>query len=212
MRVLIIASQYDRATDYLYDWATDLRGFLLSSGGCDACIMLAAETLYTNADLLKDSVERSDHLVFFGHGERDKWIALPAAGAHSGAGSHSIALVDDTTVNDLQGKNIFSVCCYSGDTLGRAFNTKFPSAQFVGYKDTFCIHFDNQVYFKNIVRDGIVDFVLNSKSSFDIRDDLHTQWKQLDVDFSKNGRYQNYPDAWVAATSARANSTSVNYY
>src|ERR1044072_2301965 len=111
--VLIIATRYDKGASCLHDWAEMRRSKLLSSGKCDACLMLDGEGICRSGSLLLDAIARVEYLVFFGHGEKDQWIALPA-----GNTAATVALVDVNTVNVLNGRAVYSACCYALSALG----------------------------------------------------------------------------------------------
>jgi hypothetical protein len=204
--VLIIATRYDSAASCLYGWAETLRTRLLSSGKCDACLMLDGEGLCRSGSSLADAIDRVEYVVFFGHGERDQWIALPA-----GSTAGTAALVDATTVNVLNGRTVYSACCYSLSGLGSAFKTAFSSAEFVGYKNAFNVHLPNDSHFRNVVNDSVFDFIVNGRAASAVATNQQAGWTQLDQRFSAGGDLVSEPESWVAAANARDNATSVGH-
>jgi hypothetical protein len=210
MNVLIIATRYDKASNCLYGWAEELRTHLLTSGHCDACLMLDGESLCRSGSSLSDAIDRVDYVVFYGHGEKDQWIALPARGTVASA-----PLVDVGRVNDLKGRTVYSACCHSLSALGPAFKIAFsaqvPPPEFVGYQFAFNVHFSNETYFRDIVRDSIFDFIINKRSASNAHATQKAKWDQLHNDFSTGGMLSSRPDAWVAAANARDNAASVGF-
>lgn len=204
--VLIIATRYDRAANCLYTWAEALRSRLLSSGKCDACLMLDGEGICRSGSSLSDAIERVEYLVFFGHGEKDQWIALPA-----GNKGITAALVDVGTVDVLNGRTVYSGCCYALSALGSAFKNAFSSAEFVGYQNAFNVHLPNESYFRDIVNNSIFDFIVNGRAASTVVNNQQAEWSQLDGKFSAGGTLSSNPDAWVAAANARDNAISVGH-
>src|SRR5262245_60058363 len=96
--VLIIATRYDAASHYLYEWACALREDLLTQN--HPCLFLDGTNLCNSGILLTDAIDRVDYVVFYGHGSTDAWIALPALGA-----TLATTLVDGSTVNILNRRN-----------------------------------------------------------------------------------------------------------
>jgi hypothetical protein len=211
--VLIIATRYDSASNCLYGWAEELRGFLLTSGNCDTCLMLDGESLCRSGSSLADAIERVDYVVFYGHGEKDCWIALPAGGQRVPV--PTAPLVDVNNVKLLNGTTVYAACCYSLAALGPAFKLAFashaPAPEFVGYKDAFNVHIANQQYFRDIVNQSILDFILDQRPVVDLHAYQKARWDQMDADFSFGGPLSFNPDAWVAAGSARANAVSFGF-
>jgi hypothetical protein len=208
--VLIIATRYDRAASCLYGWAEALRSRLLSSGKCDACLMLDGEGICRSGSSLVDAIDRVEYLVFFGHGEKDQWIALPA-----GNKAATAALVDVATVNVLNGRTVYSACCYALSALGFAFKTAFSGAtsppEFVGYQNAFNVHLANESYFRDVVNDSVFDFIVNGRAASTVVTNQQAEWNQLDGKFSAGGTLSSNPDAWVTAANARDNAISVGH-
>ena len=208
--VLIIATRYDRAANCLYGWAEALRTRLLQSGKCDACLMLDGESICRSGSSLVDAIDRVNYLVFFGHGEKDQWIALPA-----GNKAGTAALVDMGTVNVLNGRTVYSACCHALSALGSAFKIAFSgltsAPEFVGYKAAFNVHMPNESYFRDIVINSIFDFIINGRAASTVVTNQKTDWSQLDQKFSAGGILSSNPDSWTAAANARDNAISVGH-
>src|SRR4051812_2525318 len=108
IHVLLIATRYDTATYYVYDWAKQLRDELLGNNFVSSCVLLDGESLCHTGTSLQDAIDRADFVVFFGHGETDRWVALPG-----GSAGNDLPLVETASVNLLAGRQVYAACCHS---------------------------------------------------------------------------------------------------
>jgi hypothetical protein len=207
--VLIVATRYNTAANYTYEWAQRLRDDLLTSSSCATCVMLDGESLCRGGTSLADAIEHADCVVFYGHGEADQWIALPA-----GSTTQTVPLVDSASVHVLNGRQTYAACCHSLSTLGRAFAVAFaiqnPTPEFVGYSTAFDFSVENREEFRKIVHDSVRDFILGSSSAATIVSNQRAAWDHLKDAFS-NGTLQTRPDALFAAWCAHSNALAVGH-
>jgi hypothetical protein len=206
--VLIVATCYDTASRYIYEWAKALHEDLLANSSCGSCLMLDGESLYCSGSNFGNAIERVDYVVFYGHGKPDQWIALPA-----GRSSATVPLVDSGSVRVLDGRQIYAACCHSLTILGRAFGTIFanrkPLPEFVGYDGAFDFSIQNRDEFRKIVNDSVRDFILGSTPAATIVYNQRVAWDNLRKAFSPGGSLQTYPDAIFAASAARSNALAI---
>lgn len=116
--ILILFTCYDSNSAYTASWARALHDDLVKQQNV-SCFLADVQYLCRSGSALADAVERSDFVVFYGHGQRDKWIALPDLSSRS-PNVASIPLVDASTVGVLQGRKVYAGCCWSLHGLGGA--------------------------------------------------------------------------------------------
>ena len=208
--VLIIATRYDAAANYTYEWAQRLRDDLLTSSNCASCLILDGESLCRSGSSLIEAIERAEYVVFYGHGSADQWIALP-----TGVASATVPLVDSASVQVLDGRQVYAACCDSLTNLGQAFATSFktqsPTPDFIGYSSAFDFSMENSDEFRKVIHDSVRDFILGSSSAATIASNQKAAWDQLDKAFSIGGSLQTRPAAAFAASCARSNALSIGY-
>jgi len=207
--VLIVATKYNIDTHYTYVWARKLRDDLITHSSCASCLLFDAESLCRSGTSLADAIERADFVVFYGHGNADKWIALPA-----GSASQALPLIDTGTVQVLNGRQVYAACCHSLSTLGKSFATAFathsPVPNFVGYSNAFDFSIENPEEFRKIVHDSVRDFILGSKTAATIVSNQRTAWDKLRIEFS-SGTLMTLPGAPHAASCARSNALAIGH-
>jgi hypothetical protein len=205
--VLIIATSYDAAASYTHEWAQKLRDDLIIHSSCSSCLMLDGETLRSNGPLLADAIQRADFVVFYGHGEIDKWLALPAKGALL-----AVSLIDGGSIQVLDGRQVYAACCHSlhtlGSTFAHTFQNRSPVPDFVGYLDAFDFSIENREEFRRIVHDSVRDYILGSNNAATIVSNQSTAWQHLDSAFS-SGVLKTRSDAIFAASCARSNALAI---
>jgi hypothetical protein len=207
IHVLIVATRYNKAAQFTYRWAEKLRDDLLSRSAVETCLLFDGESLCHSGTALSDAIERVDFVVFYGHGEADHWISIPA-----GSAANSIALIDANTVSVFNGKKVYAACCKSLSQLGAAFAGAYknnnPAPDFVGYSTDFNFHIPNEDEFRRIVHESVRDFILGTRTAATIVADQKAEWTALETKF-RTGAFQTYPDALFAANCAKANAGSI---
>ena len=201
--VVVLSTQYDNPTYYLHEWAAKLRDDLLASKAVASCLLVDATTLCHAGSTFSDVADRASHIVFYGHGEADKWLALPKALA-----STAFPLVDVPSVSKIQGKHVYAACCFSLKTLGPAFSVG-GLKDFVGYDRAFNFSVHQQEEFRRIVHYSVRDFILGKKPVAQIVKEQRDAWHQLELAFSKGGMFANLLDASFAASCARSNAGAI---
>jgi hypothetical protein len=172
--------------------------------------MLDGESLCHAGTSLQDAIDRADFVVFFGHGETDHWVAVPA-----GAAGKDLPLVETTSVSLLSGRQVYAACCHSLAGLGTAFAAAFPSLhgkpEFVGYSAAFDFSVAQRDEFRRVVHGSVRDFILGSKTAATIVNDQRTAWLGLETAFKPGGLYNALPDAIFAASCASSNALAVGH-
>jgi len=115
--------------------------------------------------------------VFYGHGTRDSWIALPDYPSAASAAA-AVPLVDSSTVSVLKGRKVYAGCCWSLSGLGNDYIAKFPQGEFVGYNHEFSFEQRNADYFKEVVNQSVSGFVGGDPVAKVVAD-LQTEWATL---------------------------------
>jgi len=199
--VLILSTCYDVNSSYTAGWARELRDDLIKQDNVH-CFLYDAQYLCRSSKALEDAVARADYVVFYGHGTRHSWIALPD---HPGAASPvaAIPLVDSSTVSVLKGKKVYAACCWSLSGLGRKYISRFPQGEFVGYRHQFAFERSNADHFKTVVNQSISGFVLGDSLAAAVGS-LQTKWANLRDDFYA-GSLKRRPRAVMAGDIAEDN-------
>jgi hypothetical protein len=196
--VLILSTSYDVNSTYTAKWAQELRDELVKRDDV-YCFLYDAQYLCRSSKALDDAVDRADYVVFYGHGTRDSWIALPD---YPGASA-----VDSSSVSVLKGKRVYAACCWSLSGLGSDYIVKFPHGEFVGYRHQFGFERSNADYFKTVVNQSISGFVLGDSLTATVAS-LQTKWANLRDDFH-SGSLKRQPQAAMAAKMAEENRRRV---
>jgi len=196
--VLILATRYDAATARTFEWAEDLHRQMFRFA--DSCMLVDATALCRAGSSLNEAIQASTHVIFYGHGETDRWIALPGTGASS-------SLIDDQSVSILNGRNVYAGCCSSLAVLGGAFKKKCSGGEFIGYKDTFGFDDDNEYEFRRASNQSVINFVDGTPASR-IVSDLKAEWTSLNNSFA-SGHLRKRPNAVQAGHLADLNSQRI---
>lgn len=203
--ILILFTCYDSNSAYTASWARALHDDLVRQQNV-SCFLADAQYLCRSGTALADSIERSDFVVFYGHGQRDKWIALPDLPSRS-PGVASIPLVDASTVGVLQGRKVYAGCCWSLYGLGGSYVAQFPGGEYVGYNHEFAFEARNEMHFRDVVNPSVVNFV-NGDPATRVVQDLRTEWVALHAKFF-SGSLKSRPNAPFAAQLALDNSKRI---
>lgn len=194
-----MASRYDAATARTFEWAQDLHRQMFRFA--DSCLLLDATALCRAGTSLNDLIQSSTHVVFYGHGEANRWVALPGTGA-------SGTLIDDASVGLLNGRNVYAGCCSSLAVLGSAFKAKCSGGEFIGYQDEFGFDDDNEYEFRRTANQSVVNFVDGTPASR-VVSDLKAEWTALNQSFA-SGHLRKRPNAVQAGHLADLNSQRID--
>lgn len=199
--VLILLTGYDSNSSYTASWAQALFNDLVKQNNM-ICSLFDAQYLCSPGNVLKDAVERSEFVVFYGHGTRDSWIAMPELSS-ANPPIPAIPLVDTALVGVLQGRQVYASCCWSLNGLGGSYIAQFPNAEYVGYSQEFGFEAANESYFKEVVNQSVIDFI-NGDSAVKVASNLRTEWDVLRGRFI-SGNLKTKRNAAMAASVADLN-------
>lgn len=199
--VLIVSTRHDAGSYYTYQWAQDLQKDLATLK--HTCLLLDASDLCRSGTSFADAIDCVKYVVFYGHGGPDEWTALPA-----GSSGKTTPLVDANTVSVLDGRLVYAGCCHSLARLGKAYASKFPSGEYVGYQNTFAFETANHQYFRDIVNNSVIGFV-KGDSRQTVVAGLKKAWTGLRDAFGGGGILQHRPNAFTAAQYADDNAKRV---
>jgi hypothetical protein len=204
--ILIVATRYDVGSHYTYQWARALQEEIVKKG--HVCFMLDGESFCRAGQTLSEVLDRADYVVFYGHGDPDKWIGLPSFG-----GANLIPIVDVGSIAILDGRKVYAGCCHSLNNLGPAYVNAFTSAattpEYVGYSDEFGFEIANNREFRDVVNPSVVAFV-GGASAATVAIGLQNDWDALRHEFAR-GRYSGRPNAIMAAQRAAENSQRIGH-
>ena len=203
--VLILATAYDSDSSYTVSWAQALYDDLVKRNNM-ICSFFDAQSLCSPGNVLRHAVSRSEFVVFYGHGTRDSWIAMPELSS-ANPPIAALPLVDTASVGVLQGKQVYAGCCWSLNGLGGSYITQFPNAEYVGYSHQFGFESANESYFREVVNLSVIDFI-NGDSAGKVANTLRNEWDVLRVRFI-SGNLKTKRNAVMAATQADLNSKRV---
>ena len=195
--VLIIATRYDAGSARTFQWAEDLHGQLLRYA--DNCLLADVTGLCRAGSSLHDLIEIATHVVFYGHGERDRWLALPGTSTAS-------TLVDGNTVSLLNQRTVYAGCCLSLSGLGQVFQSTC-TGDYIGYNAQFGFDDDNEVEFRRIVNQSVINLVAGIPPS-QVVSDLKQEWASLSQSFTL-GHLRKRPNAVQAGHLADLNSQRI---
>jgi len=202
--VVIIATSYDTPSNYSFGWATSLKDKLLKQG--HSCVLIPGEGICAAGSTLVEAVERSDFVVFFGHGTPAELTRLPARGRMP-----SLPLIDVSDVRSFRGKPIYAGCCSSlgaaGAGLGTAYANAYPTGSYIGYAQKFGLEYENENHFGGIVVDSVVQYVNNTTASTVVQN-LKNEWINLSNRFY-SGNLSHNRNASMAGSLALSNSKHV---
>ena len=200
--VLILATRYDTASYYTYQWAKGLQENLVKLG--HKCLLLDGVGLYLAGSGLDKAISYVDYVVFYGHGEADEWTALSASG-----GGSSVPLINVSSVSLLQGRKVYAGCCSSADQLGVAYAQQFNSGEYIGYYKQFSFELVNQNYFRDVVNQSVIAFVRGDSASTVVHN-LTKEWMSLRDNFH-SGSLKHCPNAAMASYMADCNRKYVQH-
>ena len=169
------------------------------------CLLLDAGELCRAGSLLADAVDCVDYVVFYGHGLKDEWTALPA-----GSTGSSTALVNAANVKLLAGRRVFAGCCHSLAQIGPSYGAAFPAGEYVGYDDVFAFDVANHHYFRDVVNNAVIEFVKGA-SRHTIVATLQKAWAGLRDAFAGGGILQYRQNAFAASKYAEDNRRRVGF-
>lgn len=201
--VLIVATRYDAGSYYTYEWARSLQQDLATMD--HTCLMLDVGDLCRSGSSLANAIDCVDYIVFYGHGQKDEWTALP-----SGSSGSTTPLVNTGNVKILSGKPVYAGCCYSLDQLGAAYASAFPNGEYVGYSNQFVFETANHEFFRDIVNGSVTAFVKRASRQTVVAA-LEKAWAGLRDAFGGGGILQHRPNAFAASKYAEDNRLCVGY-
>jgi hypothetical protein len=203
--ILILSTCYDSNSSYTASWAQDLHDDLVKQSNV-SCFLYNAQYLCRAGTALAEAVERADYVVFYGHGMKDSWIALPdLPGATPSVAT--IPLIDSSSVGVLQGRKVYAGCCWSLNGLGSNYVAKFPQGEYVGYSHEFGFEAANESYFKEVVNQSVSDFI-NGDPATTVANNLRTEWALLRTRFY-SGNLKTRRNAVMASKVADLNSQRI---
>jgi len=141
-RLLGIAPKFDTATEYSHAWFQDLMEKIREH----ADIQELKEESATRGEFERKVIkECPDYVVFYDHGDVDKWVA-----------QHGVmAVCDLLNVHLLRGKVAYSMSCLSAKVLGARAYTLGARA-YVGYYDLFMFTIAEADLFKEAANYGLI--------------------------------------------------------
>ncbi len=194
--VLLLSTCYDIASYYTHQWAQHLQADLVKMG--HKCLLIDSVGLCLEGRGLRDSIRCVDYIVFFGHGENDKWIALPEL-----LSRQAKPLVSAQDVSILQGRKVYAGCCWSVNDLGDAYANKFSNGEYIGYNKPFRFEVLNEGYFRDIVNQSVIAFV-KGETAQNVVNNLSQEWANLRDAFHR-GFLKNRSNAFLASGMADHN-------
>jgi hypothetical protein len=199
--VLVVVTRYDAGSYYTYQWARDLQAELATMK--HTCLLLDASDLCRSGSSFADAIDCAKYIVFYGHGEKDEWTALPT----SRSSGKTTPLVDTNTVTILDDHQIYACCCHSLVGLGKNFGTRCKG-EYVGYNNTFAFEASNHQFFRDIVNNSVIGFVKGDPRKT-VVSNLKKAWEGLRDAFAGGGILQHRPNAFAASQSARDNALRI---
>jgi hypothetical protein len=203
--VLIVSTCYDVNSYYTSQWAANLHKDLVKQQHT-ICLHYDAAALCRAGTALQEAIERVDYVVFYGHGTKDEWIALPEVANVLGTVTAS-ALVDIQTVDVLREKRVYAGCCWSLRGLGKAHSATATRAEFVGYDQEFDFEYANAEYFERVVNQSVISYI-NGAPAAEVARNLRERWTRLRDDFA-HGDLMHRRNNHAALAAAERNSQRV---
>jgi hypothetical protein len=203
--ILILSTCYDSNSAYTAAWARALHDDLVKQQNV-SCFLYEAQYLCRSGPALADAVERSDFVVFYGHGMQDRWIALPELPGSSPSVA-AIPVVDTSSTAVLQGRKVYAGCCWSLNGLGRDYIAKFPDGEYVGYSHELGFEAANETYFRDVVNQSVIGFVHGDPANT-VASNLRAEWTSLHTKFF-SGSLKTKRNAPMAAKMADLNSQRI---
>jgi hypothetical protein len=200
--VLIVSTCYDVNSYYTSRWAANLHTELVKHKNTIS-LHYDATTLCRAGSALQEAVSRVDYVVFYGHGTKDEWIALPEVANVLGTTAAS-ALVDLNTVDVLKEKKVYAGCCWSLKGLGKAHSANSAKGEFVGYDQEFDFEYSNATRFEEVVKQSVISYI-NGTPAADVAKNLRERWTRLRDDFGQGGELNNSTNSAMAYAAADRN-------
>jgi hypothetical protein len=147
-----------------------------------------------------------DYVIFYGHGTKDAWIALPELSTARPIVASS-PLVDSSTVATLKARKVYAGCCWSLKGLGQSYTGAFSHAEFIGYDQEFDFDYATETQFEEVVKNSIIAYV-NGNPPKKIAVDLQKNWAALRDRFAQ-GDLMYEKTAHAALLAADRNSQRV---
>lgn len=194
--VLILATRYDACTSHTFEWARVLQSEMFRYA--DSCLFFDVTGLCRSGPALTDLVQAATHVVFYGHGEQDQWIALP--------GASPTTLVDKSTISELDKREVYAGCCWSLSGLGQHF-ASVCSGNYIGYSHQFGFEPENEDQFRNVVNQSVINLVSSGNPS-NVVGELQQEWTRLSNAFTL-GILRSRPNAVLAGHLADLNSQRI---
>ena len=201
--VLVVATRYDAGSYYTYEWARDLHEELTKMD--HSCLLFEGSELCRAGSSLADAIDCVQYVVFYGHGSKDEWTALPV-----GSSGLTTPLVNTGSVSALGGRKVFAGCCHSLAQLGKAYGTAFPAGEFVGYNNQFAFETSNHLYFRDVVNNAVIEFVKGATRQVVVAS-LQKAWAGLRDAFGGGGILQHRPNAFAASQYSEDNRKRVGF-
>jgi hypothetical protein len=201
--VLIIATRYDAGSYYTYQWALDLQKDLATME--HTCLFLDAGDLCRSGASLTEAIDCVEYVVFYGHGLKDEWTALP-----TGSSGATTPLINTASVKILDGRRVYAGCCYSLAQLGAAYGAAFPNGEYVGYHSQFAFETANHQFFREVVNGSVIGFVKGA-SRKDVVAGLDKAWAALRDAFAGGGILEHRQNAFAASQYAGDNRKRIGY-
>jgi hypothetical protein len=198
--VVIFATRYDESTGVTFGWAEDLHRELLRQG--HTCVILDASAICVKGSLFQDAVRMADCAVFYGHGEADKWVALPGSRR-----TGPVPLIDASQARDLDCDLIYAGCCDSIVGLGSSYRNYNSGGSYIGYDGPFELSATNERHFREVANQAASAFI-NGQPARAVEQALKLGWENL-RDNLLNGWLQFSRDAPMASWNADNNASHV---
>lgn len=200
MKVIMIRPSYDNVTRTLNSWAASAKGSISLDLSDDLNGELATETNLRTSLQVNPPVEM---VAFYGHGDVDHLIG-------HGRGPSGLRPVvhkggPGVLPNELPGRNLYAVACWSGAELGPALAT--AGCRFVGYCENFS-YVEGFEDFKNVVNRGLIEWATKEKTNAEIHAQVKDDWAALRRRFSIADR-KGEKNAFMAALCALWNHECV---
>lgn len=207
--VLILATRYDAATLYTFEWAQKLHSDLLRAG--HSSIFLDAAALCYGGSGLADAIDRSEYIVFYGHAETDRWIAVPGLNTTIPGlvNASAVDLVSTSTSRILNGRHVYASCCHSVAGLGTSYVASFTGADYMGYSNMFEFEHENHGLFRDVVNPSVQKFIQGTPKA-QLKTQLTHDWDALRNDFMA-GRFSSNANSFAAGQCADNNSKTIAY-
>lgn len=197
MSIIVVRTDYDRATKITCLWGERLRDLI----EVDHDLHATQATENELRQILQGNPQGSI-IAFYGHGTARSLLA-------QGGSSSLISLTAPGIMpKELTGMKIYAVACNAGKNLGP--NLGQNKAEFIGYSDPFGYSIPYEHVFADIVNWGICNWS-SGETSRDVVAALRSHWMGVKDDFMNGGNSTCY-GAHFVALQALSNSIYVCHY